>query len=742
MTDNELKLMYTEICKHLAERKLKPAFDQLEKLINDSGMLLYMDEWRTLEQNYHYMLQYTLEGIKDPERQKVYRKLIVSVFELADKIYDAIRLKKSPSIEYEKKRILEQNYSDKQAVTLQQLESFSKNKDLASLGDDKEEITDKMADELKKHQQMVIDLFYRCWFTNKTTVTEQALFRQIIHSDMIHVPYRSMLVTALTLSLVRYFDENKFNLLFEAYEHSETEISQRALVGLVINLYKYDKRMPFYSHITSRLKLLNEDSGFRKNLETIIIQFIRSRETEKIQQKIKDEIIPEMIKISPNIQNKINLRDLMDENSGDDKNPEWEELFKDSPGLMDKMEEFSELQMEGADVFIGSFSMLKSFPFFSHIHNWFIPFFTENPDLNINPNKNQSTIQRFLNTINSAPILCNSDKYSFCFSINNLPVENLDLLAEGMNAEINQFNELQNDEELTDPGRKAGFISNQVIQDLYRFYRLHPRKTDFEDIFSWRFDFHNSLTLGDLLKEDDKMFRNVAEYFFKKGYYEDAAEIFKFMLKQEKNGELYQKLGFCYQKSGNYKKALKAYKRAELFELNPLWNYKKIALCYRNIRKPKKALEYYLLAESMDNEDLNTELNIGHCHLELGQFNEALKYYFKVEYLANDNKKAWRPIGWCSFVTGKKQQALKYFKKLIENDPGKHDLMNMGHVKWSLGNRKEALDCYKKSMGKGYFSEDEFFDVFAEDLHYLLEQGVDIDDVPIMLDQLRYFVEA
>ena len=93
MTDKELKIRYTEICSNLAGRRLKPAFDLLEKLINESGLLIYLDEWRTLEQTYNYMLQYTVEGIKDPERQKVYRKLIVSVFELADEIYDAVRQK-------------------------------------------------------------------------------------------------------------------------------------------------------------------------------------------------------------------------------------------------------------------------------------------------------------------------------------------------------------------------------------------------------------------------------------------------------------------------------------------------------------------------------------------------------------------------------------------------------------------------------------------------------------------------
>ena len=181
--------------------------------------------------------------------------------------------------------------------------------------------------------------------------------------------------------------------------------------------------------------------------------------------------------------------------------------------------------------------------------------------------------------------------------------------------------------------------------------------------------------------------------------------------------------------------------QAELYDQNRLWNLKKIALCYRNLKLPDKALEYYKAAEKLNPDDLNNQLNVGHCLLELDQFEEALKCYFKVEYLDPGNKKVWRPIGWCSFLTGKKEQAEKYFGKLLEAEPGKHDLMNMGHVQWSLGKRKAALEFYKRSISKTGFTESEFLDVFEEDLPQLQLQGIDKDDVPIMLDQLRYFME-
>ncbi len=741
MIDSELKILYKEICSNLAERKLKPVFDKLEKMMSGNDLEVFRDEWRNLEQTYSYMLKYTVEGTQDPERQKVYKKLIVSVYKLTDSIYEAARLKISSSIEYERKRSEYNMIKPEFENYLQLLEDYYIQEELKSLAEESEVKTEIKQEDAKSHQQKMIVLFNYLWLKDKFTDEEIGFLKRFFKSDLINSAYKAFIVSAVILSLQRFFDKKKFEVLFDVFDLQKVETTQRALVGLLISFYKYDSRMPFFPELTGRLKILNEDPSFKQNMERAIIQLVRSRETEKIQQKIKDEIIPEMIKISPNLKDKINLEGLMEEGLDEDKNPEWQEIFKDSPGLMDKMEEFSELQMEGADVFMGSFAMLKMYPFFAEFTNWFMPFFADNPQIEHLVNNKEETFNWFIDALTAAPILCNSDKYSFCFSIQNLPQENREFMAQGMKAEMGQFEEMQKDEELTDPGKKAGYVSNQYIQDLYRFYKLHPRRNDFEDIFQWRFDFHNKNTIANLLKEDNKVLRNLGEYYFKKNYFEEAAEIFEQLLLIEKDGELYQKTGFCYQKLGNFEKALDAYKKAELFGLNQLWNLKKIALCYRNLKQPQKALEYYLEVEKLNEEDLNTELNIGHCHLELEQFEEALKCYFKVEYLAPGNKKVWRPLGWCSFVTGKKEQAEKYFQQLIEDEPNKHDLMNMGHVQWSLGNRKSALDYYKKSISQEDFTENEFFEVFEEDLHHLINQGVEKDDVPIMMDQLRYFVE-
>lgn len=736
VNDKDIKESHRLICSLLSARKLKPAFDSLEQLISANGLGEFRDEYLNLEQNYRFMLKYTVEGINDPERQKIYKHLLVSAFELADGCAESLRMKYSQSLEYQKKRGFARLYIEDLTKYLSILEDYHLQLQLRALIDEPAN-SPKDNMEAEVHLQKTINAFYHIWFKDKLSEAEINFFRAYLQSEAFPYHEKSLLITALTLGLIRFFDENRFMLLFECYGQPDEEVSQRALVGLMIGLYHYNERMPFFPAITSRLLIETESSAFKLHLEKIILHFIRSKETEKIQRKLQDEILPEMFKLSPNLRNKLSLEGLLGEGLTEDKNPEWQEIFKDSPGLMNKMEELTEMQLEGADVFMSSFSMLKNFPFFSELSNWFYPFDPRHPEI-VRRSSADDSNNKLFKLILSSSMLCNSDKYSFCFSIQTVPDEYKKMLSESMASEFDQMGEEEKEDNFLSHSKKAEVVSGQYIRDLYRFYKLHPQHNDFEDIFNWKFDFHNKVAFRKLLLEEPKLLRNIAEFYFAKNYFAEAAEIFLLLMAENKEAELLQKLAFSYQKQGNYREALSYYLKADLFEQNKLWNLKKIALCYRNLKQPDKALEYYQQAVLLEPDNLSTHVSIGQCQMELGQYADALRSYFKVEYLSPGNKKIWRPIGWCSLLVGKTDQAASYYQKLIDDSPNKYDLMNMGHVLWCQGHRKEALDFYKLSINNTDNSEEEFMVAFNEDLQHLLRQGVDPDDVPIMLDQLRY----
>ena len=76
--------------------------------------------------------------------------------------------------------------------------------------------------------------------------------------------------------------------------------------------------------------------------------------------------MPELQKLSPDLFNKIKGKTpgTIDINEIEE-NPQWQEWL-DKSGITRKMEEFNEIQLEGGDVFISTFSKLKSYPILQH----------------------------------------------------------------------------------------------------------------------------------------------------------------------------------------------------------------------------------------------------------------------------------------------------------------------------------------------------------------------------------------
>ena len=84
-------------------------------------------------------------------------------------------------------------------------------------------------------------------------------------------------------------------------------------------------------------------------------------------------------------------------------------------------------------------------------------------------------------------------------------------------------------------------------------------------------------------------------------------------------------------------------------------------------------------------------------------------------------------------------EILKLYADSI-NQKNEDEYLSLFHPEY-YKDSKDALDFYAKSISEAGFSETEFMEVFDEDLPHLIRQGIDKDDVPIMLDQLRYVIE-
>jgi len=518
----------------------------------------------------------------------------------------------------------------------------------------------------------------------------------------------------------------------------QPQVWQRAFTGLVVAAFIYNKRIELYPKIQSKFTQCFSDSRFSLDLNNFLLQILKSFETENITKKFREEILPDVQKFESKIRQKLDIDNLINNEMFEDKNPDWGQLFDDNPDLLNKVEKMSEMQMEGLDLFMGAFSMLKNFDFFREISNWFRPFYKENESAQKAINDQMKSKQAFLSGLEDSFYICNSDKYSFSFNINQLPGEQGNNIMTLFTMEAENMRELTREDGILNKPGKDLYVFTQYIQDLYRFFKLHPFRADFRDIFTLHWDIASNWLVTNIA-DNTSILRNLAEFYFVKQHFAEALSLFLVLAKKpETDQAVLEKLAYCYQMMGDYKSAVEYYKKAELFDTNRLWSLKKIIFCYRKLGNIELALKWSLEADSLEPNDVYIQTMLGNCYLDLEQYEVALNHYFKVEILSPENKKILRPIAWCCFVSGKHDLAYNYLQTVMLDDCTANDLVNAGHVTLCIGNKPKAINYYLSAIAKDGYSFKQFLETFDFDKHFLITNGVDASEIQFIIDFIRF----
>ena len=742
MTIKEIIDKHKKASHYIARREVGFAMDMLYELARQTHTDYYILQLDKHRETYSNILDHTFNHVKDPRRKEIYDHLLKFILELGDQLREDLLTQLKNSSIYRTKWSLQQQINSEAIQYQHLLEQLTVDQELNDLLKDSQIESHESAGSERQRSELHSLLFRIIWLTGKYGDQETKLVQNIIASDKLPWYDKALFTSALTLGVLHCFDVTKIQLLFALYEKKEDQIWERALVGLLFALYKYDGRIDLYPGIMKKLDSYTGDEELERNIEAIIIQTLRSKETEEITKKWEQEVLPEILKMRPEIEKKLDLENILSEKFLDDKNPDWEKVFEDSPDLLDKLQEFSQMQMEGSDVFMSAFGRLKHFPFFNRISNWFIPFYKENPDIDSSMSDDQNYgLTTLVEKLESSHFMCNSDKYSFCLNLQFIPEDQKNSMMQLFNEEMKQMDEMGQQEELLSDFARTKSIYTQYLQDVYRFFKLHPLKNEMEDIFTYKLDIYNTKFYNRIV-ENKKIRRNIAEFYFERGHYDQAIEVFSNLEEEAQNdAEVIEKIAYSYQRMGDYQKALNYYHMAELYDTNKGWVMKKIALCYRYLNNPEKALEYYFGAEKLEPDNLYIQAYIGHSLFQLERYEEALKYYFKVEYLAPENAKIRRPIAWCSFILGKYETAENYLHKLLGQENHYFDNITLGHVYWCMNDTRKAQEAYKNAALQENAGFDQFAEAFLDDRKYLENRGIDPLEINLMLDKVKFMLE-
>lgn len=714
----------------LSEKRLAEAFAELRQTAQTLQNWQLNNRLDELEESYKYMIRYVADGCNDPQREEIHNGITAKLMELADITEQELTVQNSPKLYYETLRMERKYPRSLEAL----LEAYRECADKAALfyelPADKRD-SDQERTLLMEKEKAANAVFKHIWVTFPVTANEAGTLDKLFADADATAEIKELAMAATMLSLLEHYSEHLLLSLLDLYAanaFNDASLSMKALCCALIAMHCHRETIKHSSAIS--LRIANSERG-RRDIMTVFLQFIRSRSTERISQKVRDELVPKLMKLSPEMRRK--MRDgFSDDIEEMAKNPDWQEMLNES-GITDKMQELSRMQAEGSDVFLSSFARLKSFPFFNDVANWFVPFTPRHSSIFRVFAGNSGSM--LLSMVDRTGAFCDSDKFSFALSVATMPDQHRSMMMAQFDEQQEQvINEMAGS--LPNPDKLRENIANKYVQSLYRFFNLFRSRNDFYNPFSTRLNLIDVPFVSDALS-DTKSLRLIAEFYFSMQCYTDALSTFGKVLKQDSpTASDYQKTGYCHEQLKQYVLATADYEKVELLKPNDVWTLKHLALCYRAVNDTEKAIANYKRAEALQPDNVALANNIANCLLEGGRIEEALKYFFKVDYLASKGERTMRPIAWCSFLIGNYSQSVDYYNRIIAKQPGANDYINRGHALLCSGQVKDAVASYMDAVDKSGGSE--VLKTLDDDRHYLLDAGVDKLTIALIFDKIRY----
>lgn len=736
MTQQEIQNFRNRVSAFIDQRRLRYAINEIKQMSSRRLAWEIDDKIKHTEQNYAYMLRYLTNGAADPGRGDIYDQLVADIYSLLDSLVAFIESNDSPAMYYASIRYNRMRHDNPSLPAM--LDSYRAAADKVSLlslvqTDDK---TANAADrrEMENLQQHI---FTRIWASQHLSHDDAESITAILDDESVNIDMKQMVVSALMLALLQQYDRRKLNILISTYMTAQSiKVSSAALVGMLLSLWKYRDR-PLTRPVADRLAAAKDGDKWASDLRVAFIEIIRARDTERINRKMRDELIPKMEKLRPEIEDRMRKAGInTEESTSIQENPEWQEML-DKTGVTDQLKEMMEIQMEGGDVMMSTFSHLKNFPFFQTISNWFLPFDGHHSSVA----KTIDGLDILGDMMENAIFLCDSDKYSFMFALESVPSSQKELMISQLKSQSAGIYQAMSDMTAQQGAQSRRMAVNSYLQNIYRFFKLFPRKSEFYDPFDDRVNLVSVKALASDFS-DTELLQVVAEFYFKLKYMQDALDVYTH-LENILPGDAprYQKMGYCHERLTHYREAIDCYQRAELLDASSAWTVRRIATCYRLLGQQDKALEYYRQLAAMLPDDLGASMLYGQSLLANGDYADAIKQFYKVEFLDEKSTKAWRPLAWTLFLSGDYEGANRYYKKILMDSPTSTDYLNMGHVALASGNIRDAVNHYTMSIKATQGDTEWFLHALRDDADAIAKAGVDTSLLPLIADATLYSLE-
>ena len=671
-------------------------------------------------EHYRYMLRYFTDGAADPSRHQNYDDLRADLRMIVDCCVRAMLSEATPTLYYNNVRTYAVNSGRGITDTIDEY--------LAAIGELSATFgIDDRAETLRRHADgLAHELFNRVWTTFPMEKSASECIGRIFGPDStVAHGMRMRMVAALGLGLMEFYDVRRICLLADILDCvSDEREAEAAVAWLLLAMFRYRKRSHPRS-VGERLAAAAEHPLWRKRIRTIYLELLRARDTERVSRQIREEMMPDIMKLGRDI---IDIRSIgSDENMELDINPEWEERLREN-GMYDRMREFSEMTAEGADVFMGAFSHLKNYPFFSNIDAWFTPFDESQQEVS---DALSGDMHSFVDMLTRMPMPCDNDKFSILFSLSAAPADKREMIGRQLES---QRVAMEHAGAFMNAGSDNGGNARSYVQNLYRFFKLYSRRNEFFDPFAHKFFIYGIEELDGALKTPD-ILKPIAELLFKIQAWEDLRKCLDTIASvEEPTPEIYQKRGYCCEQLGMDAEAADNYGYADLMDGTSAWTLKRLAATLRRCGRSVQAVDVLRRLCRMQPDSSSTAINLAYALIESGDYVAASVQLREVEERGGAGRKLDRALAWCAFMSGDMDTARERYRSVLHDAPTAQDFLNAGHFAWAEGRIGDAVVLYRRTMNADGLDITGVEQAIRADFSALSSAGVNIGDLPLILD--------
>ena len=698
------------------------AYPQMDLSVSDRLLAIRTD--------YQMMADYWRRGFKDPQLPSLYDTLLRRMYTLYARASAGYAITHSFFLGglYQQVNGPARDWTP-QAIK-EMLESFVS--EVAMLALEPEHVAEerRKACYARHHQEMKA-LFYYILTSGPWTDGMGQAMEDILLSPTVDANDQQLLISSVMLSAMGIYDMAKFRTLIHVYQQTAEEaVRQRALVGWVFSLDGELGRTVFPEEVRLVEQLL-EDEQTCKELTELQKQTVYCLNAEKDHATLQSEIMPDLLKHQGFRITRNGIEEQEEDPLHDILHPDEDE--QNLERVEASFQKMMDMQKQGSDIYFGGFSQMKRFPFFNELTNWLVPFYIDHPDISEAVSKVGQN--RFLQSIMMKGPFCNSDKYSFVLAFEQVIRQIPQSMREMMERGEASIEEMTGEER-----RSATYVRRTYLQDLYRFFRICQRRTEFRDIFSRETQdylfFANPIFSKTHL---ERYFNEVAAFLIKKKRTDDAAYLLTNYGTYRQDFQYFMMAGYLIQNgyaipggtdSGTwslkdcYEQAL----RLQPGQERALVGYARALFAEGDYQG---ALDTYSQLLAQQPEKRNYLLNKAVCLTKVGQYGEALQLLYRLNYEDEADVATNRVLAWTLTCDGKYEQAQKIYGWLLSlEEPSPEDLLNDGYCLWFSGDIDGAADCFHR-----YLTETEKPAVtIMENEHELIQaKGITEPEMQMML---------